>query len=83
MEKQDEDKDNEVVAQWGVLPNFGTAKYQTKGFRPHFELIEMIDGVNFEAGRDVFGSRGYFLKGPGVLLNQALLNYGLAYCMKH
>ncbi len=39
----------------------------------------MIGGVNFEAGRDVFGSRGYFLTGPAVLLNQAIINYGLAF----
>lgn len=42
------------------------------GFRPHFELLEMIGGVNFEAGHDVAGHRGYFLTGPAVLLNQAL-----------
>lgn len=57
-------------------------RYQTSGFRPHFELLEMIGGVNFEAGREVFGSRGYFLTGPAVLLNQALINYGLAFLMK-
>ncbi|CAD7953653.1 unnamed protein product [Amoebophrya sp. A120] len=78
---QDEDKDNEVVALWGKIPTFD-AKYQTDGFRPHFELIEMIGGINFEAGRDVFGSRGYFLTGPAVLLNQALINYGLAFLMR-
>ena len=33
---------------------------QTDGFRPHFELVHMIGGVNFEAGRDVAGDRGYF-----------------------
>merc|ERR1712060_575432 len=27
----------------------------------------------------VAGNRAYFLKGPGVLLNQALINYGLAF----
>lgn len=56
--------------------------YQTDGFRPHFELIEMIGGINFEAGRDVFGSRGYFLTGPAVLLNQALISYGIAFLMR-
>jgi seryl-tRNA synthetase len=31
------------------------------------------------AGADVAGGRGYFLKGDGVLLNQALINFGLAF----
>jgi len=51
---KDEDKDNEVVATWGT-PRAFTEKYQTNGFRPHFELLEMIGGVNFDAGRDVAG----------------------------
>jgi len=76
---QDEEKDNKVVAKWGVPRNFGDIKYMTNGFRPHFELLEMIGAVEFEAGRDVAGARGYFLMGPGVLLNQALINYGLAF----
>jgi len=76
---QDEDKDNEVVAKWGIPRNFGDVKYQTNGFRPHFELLEMIGAVEFDAGRDVAGNRGYFLSGPGVLLNQALINYGIAF----
>jgi len=76
---QDEEKDNKVVAKWGVPRNFGGFKYMTNGFRPHFELLEMIGAVEFDAGRDVAGARGYFLTGPGVLLNQALINYGLAF----
>jgi len=76
---QDEDKDNEVVAKWGIPRSFEGKKYQANGFRPHFELLEMIGAVEFESGNDVCGHRGYFLTGPGVLLNQALLNYGLAF----
>mmetsp|Transcript_43655 Transcript_43655/g.102994 ORF Transcript_43655/g.102994 Transcript_43655/m.102994 type:complete len:460 (-) Transcript_43655:141-1520(-) len=74
---QDEDKDNEVVAMWGTPRTF-EEKYMTDGFRPHFELLEMIGAVEFEAGREVAGNRGYFLMGPGVLLNQALINYAIA-----
>eukprot|EP00931_Biecheleriopsis_adriatica_P103970 TRINITY_DN7873_c0_g1_i1.p1 TRINITY_DN7873_c0_g1~~TRINITY_DN7873_c0_g1_i1.p1 ORF type:complete len:467 (-),score=140.00 TRINITY_DN7873_c0_g1_i1:57-1457(-) len=76
---QDEDKDNEVVATWGVPRSFEGKKFQANGFRPHFELLEMIGAVEFEAGNEVCGHRGYFLTGPGVLLNQALINYGLAF----
>jgi seryl-tRNA synthetase len=38
--------------------------------------------VEFERGQRVAGHRGYFLKGVGVLLNQALINYGLATLIK-
>lgn len=76
---QDEDKDNKVTSLWGNPRSFEGIKYQTNGFRPHFELLEMIGAVEFEAGNEVAGHRGYFLSGPGVLLNQALINYGLAF----
>jgi len=75
---QDE-KDNEVTALWGRPTAFPGVKYGTNGFRPHFELLEMLGAVEFEAGREVAGNRGYFLRGPGVLLNQAMINYGLAF----
>eukprot|EP00438_Fugacium_kawagutii_P013723 Skav229306 [mRNA] locus=scaffold2942:162980:171847:- [translate_table: standard] len=80
----------QVVATWGIPRSFEGKTYQASpswrstrkanGFRPHFELLEMIGAVEFEAGNEaVAGHRGYFLTGPGVLLNQALINYGLAF----
>lgn len=33
-------------------------------------------------GADVAGGRGFYLKGDGVLLNLALINYGLAFLTK-
>merc|ERR1711957_254455 len=39
----------------------------------------MIDGYGSEQGVAVAGHRAYFLKGVGVLLNQALINFGLGY----
>lgn len=76
---QDEEKDNKVVSLWGKPRSFAGTAYQTNGFRPHFELLEKLGAVEFEAGQEVAGHRGYFLIGPGVLLNQALINYGLAF----
>lgn len=35
----------------------------------------------FMSGSRVAGHRAYFLKGMGVLLNQALINYGLSFLM--
>lgn len=33
-------------------------------------------------GADVAGGRGFYLKGEGVLLNMALINFGLAFLKK-
>jgi len=74
----EDEKDNQVTQLWGKPRKF-TQKYGTNGFRSHFELVEMLGMVEFEAGQDVAGNRAYFLTGPGVLLNQALINYGLAF----
>ena len=41
----------------------------------------MIDGFSPDRGAAIAGHRGYFLKGVGVLLNQALISYGLSFLM--
>merc|ERR1719272_2849975 len=74
----EDEKDNQRTALWGKPRNF-TQKFGTNGFRPHFELLEMIGAVEFEAGQDIAGNRAYFLTGPGVLLNQAMINYGISF----
>jgi len=42
----------------------------------HVDLLVMIDGVDYQRGASVAGNRGFFLKGPGVLLQQALVMLG-------
>ena len=54
----------------GIERTFGEA--QTKKYS-HFDLAHMVDGVDTDAGAVVAGSRGYFLKGPLVFLEQALI----------
>lgn len=44
----------------------------------HVDLIHMIDGFDGERGSNVAGGRGYFLKGPAVFLQQAIVNLGLS-----
>ncbi|GFH11295.1 seryl-tRNA synthetase, partial [Haematococcus lacustris] len=39
----------------------------------------MLDIVDMEAGAEVAGGRGYYLKREGVLLNQALITYALQF----
>lgn len=45
----------------------------------HVDLLHMIDGVEYARGVSTAGSRGYFLKGPGVMLNFALIHYALKF----
>jgi seryl-tRNA synthetase len=68
----DEDKDNAVVR------TFGTPR-DPAGLLNHHDLLWRIGGYEPERGVAVAGHRGYFLKDAGVLLNQALINYGIAF----
>jgi len=43
----------------------------------HVDLIVMIDGVDGDRGAVTAGGRGYYLKGPAVFLQQALINLAL------
>jgi seryl-tRNA synthetase len=54
-----------------------TVDGKTLGHLHHHEIMQCLDMVEFERGQRVAGHRGYYLKGMGVLLNQALINYGL------
>jgi len=49
----------------------------------HHELLAMIDGYASDQGSAIAGHRAYFLKGVGVMLNQALISYGLNFLMAH
>ncbi|XP_055375797.1 serine--tRNA ligase, cytoplasmic [Condylostylus longicornis] len=49
----------------------------TKGKYSHVDLIVMIDGMNGEKGAVVSGGRGYFLTGPAVFLEHALIQHSL------
>ncbi|XP_067622633.1 serine--tRNA ligase, cytoplasmic [Eurosta solidaginis] len=48
-----------------------------RGKYSHVDLIVMIDGMNAEKGAVVSGGRGYFLTGPAVFLEQALIQHAL------
>ncbi len=41
--------------------------------------MQLLDMVELERGQKIAGHRGYYLKGDGVLLNQALLNFGISF----
>ena len=69
---------NQVVTKWGDLPEMKIDGI-TPGHLHHHEIMQICDIVEFERGQKVVGHRGYFLKGAGVLLNQALINFGLSF----
>jgi seryl-tRNA synthetase len=62
----DSDAENKEVKKWGEPTQF---TFQPKN---HIELMLARDMVDFERGTKVAGFRGYFLKGDGVLLANAV-----------
>jgi seryl-tRNA synthetase len=65
------DADNVEVRKWGEIKSFDFAP------RPHWEIGEMIGGLDIKAGAAVSGSGFYFLTGPGARLERALINFML------
>jgi len=64
-----DEANNEIVATWGT-PNM-----DKNNLWYHHRILSMIGGYDPERGVEVTGHRGYFLKGKGVELNLALINY--------
>jgi len=67
---QDED-DNILVRSWGEIPHFDFSP------RPHWDLGESLDIIDFARGVKLSGSRFYVLKGSGALLQRALITFML------
>jgi seryl-tRNA synthetase len=63
--------DEELVGQWGDLPEFG--------FKPlaHWDLGAALGVIDLEAAARLAGSRFVVFKGQGALLERALINYFL------
>jgi len=62
---------NVVIAQEGELRTFDFTP------KPHWELGEALDIIDFERGVKLSGSRFYVLKGPGARLQRALIQWML------
>ncbi len=62
-----DESDNIVVRSWGTIPDFPFRP------RPHWELGEELDIIDFARGVKLSGSRFYVLKGKGALLQRALI----------
>ncbi|MBU0981846.1 serine--tRNA ligase [Patescibacteria group bacterium] len=66
-----DDTENVELYKVGELPNF---KFEPKS---HEELGKDLDIIDIERGVKIAGSRNYFLKGDGALLELAVLNFTL------
>jgi seryl-tRNA synthetase len=70
------DADNVVIKTWGEIPQFD--------FPPcdHVELGERLDIIDVPRAVKLAGSRTYFLKNAGVLLEQAVLQFALHHMVR-
>lgn len=67
----DEEAENVPLRYWGTKPTFD--------FEPkdHLDLGTRLGILDMERGAKVAGARFYYLRGAGVLLEQALMRFGL------
>ncbi|ABW98209.1 sys1 (nucleomorph) [Hemiselmis andersenii] len=64
-----------------IQKNFSRSKRYVIKYN-HVELLKLIGAVDYDRGIKTSGNRGYFLKGIGLLLNNALIRYGLDFLVK-
>ncbi len=70
-------EENVPIKYWGQPPVFDHPP------RDHVQLMEHLGMLDMERGAKVAGTRGYFLIGWGVLLEQALIRFGLDSILRH
>lgn len=63
--------ENIEVYKWGKMPELGNQK------KPHWELIEEYDLIDFELGTKITGAGFPVYKGKGAKLQRALINFFL------
>jgi seryl-tRNA synthetase len=76
-DEDDEDLNNPDHAECNVVDMHGDTTSK-KTFN-HVDLMKMLDMVELERGTSVAGGRGYFLRGDGVRLNQAIIQIALTH----
>src|SRR6266571_589526 len=70
------DADNVVIKTWGEIPQFDFP------LRDHVELGERLDIIDVPRAVKLAGSRTYFLKNAGALLEQAVLQFALYHMVR-
>jgi seryl-tRNA synthetase len=64
-------EDNKTIRQWGEQKRFDFDP------KPHWDLGEALDIIDFERGVKLSGTRFYVLKGKGAQLQRAVINFML------
>lgn len=64
-----DEEENDEVRRWGKPREFDFE------FKPHWDLGEELDILDFERGSKVTGARFTFLKGAGARLERSLINF--------
>ena len=67
----EDESGNVVVKEWGDKPTFAFDP------KPHWDIAEALDIIDFERGVKLSGSRFYVLKGAAARLQRALINWFL------
>lgn len=70
------DADNVVLRTWGDMPQFDFTP------RDHVELGEWLDIIDIPRAVKIAGSRTYYLKNAGALLEQAVLQFALQHMVR-
>lgn len=66
-----DEKENVEIRKWGDIPQFSFKP------RPHWEIGESLDVIDFQRASVIAGARFALLKGKGALLERALINFML------
>ncbi|KAA8536878.1 hypothetical protein F0562_029356 [Nyssa sinensis] len=64
-----------------IIRSWGEKRLEPK-LKNHVEVVELLGIADTKKGSNVAGGRGFYLKGDGVRLNQALINFGLDFLEK-
>ncbi|CAK9167983.1 unnamed protein product [Ilex paraguariensis] len=64
-----------------IIRSWGETRSEPK-LKNHVDLVELLGIADIKKGANVAGGRGFYLKGDGVCLNQALINFGLNFLKK-
>jgi seryl-tRNA synthetase len=65
------EKDNPEIRKWGTIPEFSFPP------KPHWEIGEGLDILDFDRGAKITGARFTLYKGLGARLERALINFML------
>ncbi|KAL6873596.1 hypothetical protein ACP4OV_013678 [Aristida adscensionis] len=71
----DDEANNAIVRTWGE-------RRMEENLKNHVDLCRMLGIADSEKGAHVAGGRGYYLKEEGVMLNLALIMFGLNFLRK-